>query len=118
MGCVLVYRMIIKDSDRDFYGSWLPTGRVLKKIDETLDRNSESFKCFLKCNEMFDSDVDYMMENASINFSDSDTKGQTKNYELNVELEDGRNVFAMIKLKGEESTLTDMSVDGKECSCD
>ena len=60
MGCVLVYTTMFKGTDREFYGSWLPEGRVIKKLNSSLNRDHSSYQCILDKSGVFESEVDEM----------------------------------------------------------
>ncbi|UTW63328.1 hypothetical protein KFE98_03990 [bacterium SCSIO 12741] len=79
MGCMAVYMLFYKGQDREFYGSWLPEGRVLKKIHTTLDRSDTTLNCLMECQGVFDSDLDLLFKDGEVDFSSSVTQGSPKN---------------------------------------
>ena len=74
MGCVLVYTTMFKGTDREFYGSWLPEGRVIKKLNSSLNRDHSSYQCILDKSGVFESEVDEMFVSGDIDFEKSNTE--------------------------------------------
>lgn len=124
MGSVMVYQLIIKGTDREFYGSWLPEGRVLKKIRTGLDKQPVLLSCWTKCADIFNSDVDYLLENGDVDFSKSITKGAQKSYYVEADLETGKQLQMEFGLTDDSVSVNFIQVVGAEkrtendCSCD
>ncbi|MAZ37006.1 MAG: hypothetical protein CL842_06105 [Crocinitomicaceae bacterium] len=123
-GSVLVYQLLIKGTDREFYGSWLPEGRVLKKIRTGLDKQHLKLDCWTKCASIFNSDIDYLLENGDVNFSRSKTQGSEKSYFVDSELESEQLLEVTFGMVGEQISIQEITVDkkntfkAKDCSCD
>lgn len=117
-GCVLVYQTMYKNTDRDFYGGWLPDGRVLKKIDQNLDRNQESYQCILTCHELFDSDIDEVLQKGDVRFAESDTKREPKLYVVDAVLESGKELKLTFEMNMESCELKTIISPDKTCNCD
>lgn len=118
MGCVLVYTTFFKDSERDFYGSWLPEGRVLKKLNSSLNRGTAEFKCALDQSGVFDSDIDLLFENGDIDFSKSETKLEPRSYVTYVEANE-REIWVEFVLNKDSAWVSKMGVDSlKTVNCD
>ncbi len=124
LGSVLVYQILIKDTDREFYGSWLPEGRVLKKIRTGLDKHHAYLNCWTDCANIFNSDVDVLLESGDVDFSQSKTKGTEKQYIIETELENGELLtmgFGLIKdsvfIQYIETSKAAKYVDSN-CGCD
>lgn len=124
LGSMLVYQLMIKGTDREFYGSWLPEGRVLKKIRNGLDKQHLQLDCWTKCTDVFNSDIDYLLENGDVDFSKSTTQGSEKAYLVEVELESEEVLQVIFGMVEEEISIQEITVgskspySAKDCSCD
>jgi hypothetical protein len=119
MGCVLVYTTFFKDSERDFYGSWLPEGRVIKKIRLSLDRTTDLYACQLKSAGIFESEMDLLLEDGSIDFSASETKINPRIYRVDYEVKDERVLMLDIVLQEDSAWIKQLGVNQiQEVNCD
>ena len=109
-GCVLVYQTMFKNSDRDFYGGWLPDGRVLKKINLSLNRDIPNYECLLTCHQLFDSDVQEILKKGDVRFAECETKTEPKIYVVEGELESGSHVKMKFSLAGDSARLMDILI--------
>lgn len=119
MGCMAVYLLLFKGQDRDFYGSWLPEGRVLKKINTTLDRSDSTLVCLMECEGIFASDLEGLLQEGEVDFASSKTQGSPKEYSLSVERESNESLEMRFYLE-EDSTWVH-SIMGKQpsdCQCE
>lgn len=123
-GSVLVYQLMIKGTDREFYGSWMPEGRVLKKVRTGLDKQHIKLDCWTKCSNIFNSDIDYLLENGDVDFSRSKTQGTEKSYFIECELESGDLLEVTFDLVDELVKIQEITVNkkssfsSKDCTCD
>lgn len=69
LGLLLVYVFF---GDRDFY-SWTPEGRVLLAIDSSEVTISALAKCQLSCLQIDQDSLQRLMDNATVDFSESET---------------------------------------------
>jgi hypothetical protein len=119
MGCVLVYNTFFKDSERDFYGSWLPEGRVLKKINQSLDHSSTRYQCQIKSAGIFESEMDKTFADGSVDFDNSETKGEPKSYRVSHEIDDNRILVFDFALREDTAWIIQLGVNQfKETNCD
>ncbi|MGB0403560.1 MAG: hypothetical protein ACPGEG_05635 [Salibacteraceae bacterium] len=119
MGCVAVYAFLFKGTDRDFYGAWLPDGRVLKKINNSIDRSSTKYKCLIENAGVFPSELDLLLTDGNVDFSKSDTKNKKKKYFTEIELEGGRNIQAEFVIMKDSAWLTQVGIGQfLEADCD
>lgn len=123
LGSVMVYQVLIKGTDREFYGSWLPEGRVLKKIRSALDKQYEKLNCYTSCAGIFNSDIDELLENGDVDFSKSQTTGAQKTYFISNELESGELLEVQFFLVEDSVGLIEVKTKGettiaKDCNCD
>tara|TARA_B110000967_G_C18731712_1_gene482933 strand:- start:209 stop:607 length:399 start_codon:yes stop_codon:yes gene_type:complete len=110
MGCVLVYTTMFKGTDREFYGSWLPEGRVIKKLNSSLNRDHSSYQCILDKSGVFESEVDEMFVSGDIDFEKSNTESSIRKYFVNVEINENRNVVAEISLARDSAWISQIGV--------
>jgi len=69
MGCVLVWAMFYRNSDR---ASWLPEGRVLEFLADTEVQISDELKCELECQNVSETFLDSTFwANAIVDFDKS-----------------------------------------------
>ena len=124
MGSVMVYQLIIKGTDREFYGSWLPEGRVLKKIRTGLDKQPQLLSCWTKCAGIFNSDIDFLLDEGDVDFSKSTTQGGDKSYLVEVQLESKKKIQAEFGLTEDSVFVSFIDIEGqsqktkKECGCE
>ena len=72
LGCVMVWAMFYKDTDRP---AWMPEGRVLEFLEETPVEISKIAKCQLVCCGLSDGLIDSRFwEEAEVNFKESATQ--------------------------------------------
>lgn len=119
MGCVAVYAFLFRGTDRDFYGAWLPDGRVLKKIHNSIDRSSSTFNCLIEDAGVFPSELDLLLTDGNVDFSKSETKKKKKKYYTEIELEGGRNIQAEFVVLNDSAWLNRIGIDEFiESNCD
>lgn len=72
LGCVLVWAMFYRNSDRP---SWMPEGRVIEFLESTEVTISEELKCKLGCYDLSSDFLnDEFWEAAEVNFKESATE--------------------------------------------
>lgn len=116
-GSILVYQLLIKDTDREFYGSWLPEGRVLKKIKTSLNFGESRLNCLMECQDVFASDIEWLLENGDVDFSKSETKAKRKSYRVEGETEGQMNLAITFELLNDSVWVSDL-VSDKQKTCD
>lgn len=72
IGCVLVYFMLFRDSDRSY---WLPDNRVKEQVNKSTFTFSEHAICIMACKQITEEEVRDILKNGDVNFSESDTRG-------------------------------------------
>lgn len=72
IGCVLVYFMLFRGTDRSY---WLPANRVKEQVRKSQFRYSERVECNMKCRKITHAEVEEILRNGEVNFSESDTRG-------------------------------------------
>lgn len=110
MGCVLVYTTMFKDTNREFYGSWLPEGRVMKKLNSSLHRGNEDYQCILKKAEIFESEMDELLLDGDIDFGKSNTESSIRKYVISVESTSKRNIIAEISLARDSAWVSQIGI--------
>lgn len=118
LGCLFVYFTLIKDRDRN-YSSYFPNGRVLKKIDESLDSTQTKFNCLLACNRLSKTEFYTLLENGEVDFDKSETQAEPKKYLVNSNLS-GLNYLFHVTLKDSIASLDylyTLDVE-RDCVCD
>ncbi|MBD81350.1 MAG: hypothetical protein CL840_20705 [Crocinitomicaceae bacterium] len=110
LGCVLVYVTMFKGTDREFYGSWLPEGRVLKKIKFSLDQSSSGYKCILEKSGVFDSEFEQLLESGDIDFEKSSTDKTVKRYFISSEVDESRTIVTEIALRRDSAWITQIGI--------
>lgn len=124
MGSFMVYQLLIKDTDREFYGSWLPEDRVLKKIRTGLDAKHDYLNCWTSCTGIFNSDIDILLSSGDVDFSKSVTQGDEKQYLVNTTLERGVDLTVLFGLQQDSIVIQQINLvpgkvsDQNTCSCD
>lgn len=109
MGLVLVFAMFgTRGCD------WTPTNRVKSAIQEcTLAANAED-QCLLECNSISDEILFDLIYNGKVNFKDSRTKGEPKNYIL---YNDDYKIGFDLNLADSTAVLTDLYYHEDKCDC-
>jgi len=110
MGCVLVYTTMFKDTNREFYGSWLPEGRVMKKLNSSLNRNVEGYQCILEKSGIFESEMDELLIEGDIDFDKSNTQSSIRKYLITSEVSTDRIIFAEISLAIDSAWVSQIGV--------
>lgn len=71
IGCVGVYFMLFRGQDRDY---WLPGNRVKDQVKNSKVIFSDYALCIMKCRNISEADVQHILLNGDVNFSESDIR--------------------------------------------
>ena len=115
LGLLIVYFIF---GDREL-NSWTPQKRVLTAIDSSEVTISERAKCQLNCLEILADDWKKVQENASVDFSESNTKKKPcPVYKLESDyLENEFILMWEVCEKDERVDLLSISKKGIDCKC-
>ena len=109
MGLVVVFAMFgTRGCD------WTPTNRVKSAIQgSTLAANAQN-QCLLKCNNITDEILYELIYNGKVNFKDSKTRIEPKNYIL---YSDDYKIGFDLNLKDSTAVVTDLYHQKERCDC-
>lgn len=119
LGSLFVYFTLIKGRDRNFLG-WLPSPRVITKLQMTLDTTSASYSCYVNCHKWDNKSFNEAMEAGKVDFDQSSTEGNPKTYFIETHYQ-GLDYFMAFSLYGDTlSTLNSIHVLQleKDCGCE
>ena len=72
IGCVMVYFLLLRGVNRDY---WTPNNRVKEQVKKSTFKYSEHAKCMLQCKGISEDEVQEILKNGDVNFTESDTHG-------------------------------------------
>ena len=112
LGLLLVYGIF---GGRDLT-TWTPEGRVLQAIDSSKMEISAKALCQLQCNSLSPSDIPGIMDDADVDFSESDTRRKPcPLYHITASDEKYFMIWEVCERDEKVSLLAFIS--GKECDC-
>jgi hypothetical protein len=68
----MVYLLLLRGVNRTY---WLPNNRVKEQVNRSTFKYSEHVKCILHCKGISQEEVQDVLKNGDVNFSESDTHG-------------------------------------------
>lgn len=93
---------------------WLPGNRVKTLLQERLVKISDYRKCELECNGLNEDDVFRIIEKGEVSFSESQTKGDLKEYVVT----EGKTKLSFLLRMVDTVVFVNQVVDSKKCYCD
>lgn len=115
LGSILVV-FIFQNKSSSVTG-WMPNERILKRLRETNFTISSLARCQMNCLNFPDEVISEVMENGDVDFSSSETKGETKTYLVHLNSNQTKRSFSFV-VSGEETRLEEIiSPEIQSCSC-
>lgn len=112
LGLLLVYGIF---GGRDLT-TWTPEGRVLQAIDSSQVSISERALCQLECNSLSFADIQWIMEDADVDFSESSTRKKPCPL-YHITAVDEKYFMIWEVCEKEEKVILHAFVSGNDCSC-
>lgn len=120
IGCVLVYFMLFRGTNRSY---WLPANRVREQVNKSQFRYSERAECKMKCRQITRTEVEEILKNGEVNFSESDTRGAVvPSYAIEGKTSANKNLRVLITIFEQDSvaeitTIVNLSGNHDTCNC-
>ena len=104
----------------NLFTSWMPNDRVLLRLQQTDLQMTSKAKCLLDCYEITRSEIDDLIFNGNVNFSESKTQQKPLEYRVDHENEILGNYFLVFEAADSVSTITNARLpnSSKACECD
>jgi aromatic ring-opening dioxygenase catalytic subunit (LigB family) len=120
-GCVLVYFMLFRGTNRNY---WLPTNRVKERVNKLAFRYSKEVECKIKCKQITQAEVKEILHNGKVNFSKSNSRGTlVPSYAIEGKTSSNKNLRVIVTIYEADSVAeitTAINMDGEKndtCTC-
>lgn len=118
IGCVLVYFMLFRGTDRSY---WLPANRVKEQMNKSTFRYSEMARCRMDCKQITQAEVEEILRNGEVNFSESDSRGTAvPSYAVEGRTSTNKNLRVIVTIYERDSVAeitTAVNMDGSRDTC-
>jgi hypothetical protein len=98
---------------------WLPNCRVLLRIEKTFQGTDFAY-CMMECYDFGEKEYNGMLADGNVEFDESHTKGERKEYLIVTENAQGEELRIRFKAQGELAHLVEINGDtgNNKCTCE
>lgn len=118
-GCIVVYFMLIKGSDRGF-SYWYPSKRVLDELRKCELKTDEHTRCLMNCYGVSEKEISKMLTDGEVIFDESSVHAPVRIYFIKFPITDSTKLKAAFALR-DSAVVTieklEMLPGDRKCNC-
>ncbi len=117
LGIILVWALLVKDRETNHLTSWLPAERIMEEVRNDSNLTfAGSLRCMFECHNLTSLNWKQILEEGSVNFSESETQVVPRLYKITYE--DHNEHLAVLVEFDSVKTVKSVALNDKEASCD